>query len=47
MIFLYALKAPATKDKYIQRLAKFLDSLSVLFRRVLPSYCTDMLSFKF
>jgi hypothetical protein len=27
MIFLYALKAPATKDKYIQRLTKFLDSL--------------------
>ena len=27
MIFLYALKAPATKDKYIQRLTKFLDFL--------------------
>jgi integrase len=25
MLFLYALKAPATKDKYIERLAKFLD----------------------
>jgi hypothetical protein len=27
MIFLYALKAPATKEKYIQRLTKFLDFL--------------------
>ena len=27
MIFLYALKAPATRDKYIQRLTKFLDFL--------------------
>jgi hypothetical protein len=27
MLFLYALKAPATRDKYIQRLIKFLDSL--------------------
>jgi hypothetical protein len=27
MVFLYALKAPATKDKYIQRLSKFLDYL--------------------
>jgi hypothetical protein len=27
MLFLYALKAPATKDKYIQRLMKFLDFL--------------------
>ena len=27
MLFLYALKAPATRDKYIQRLMKFLDSL--------------------
>jgi hypothetical protein len=27
MIFLYALEAPATKDKYIQRLSKFLDYL--------------------
>jgi integrase len=27
MLFLYALKAPATKDKYIQRLTKFLDFL--------------------
>jgi hypothetical protein len=26
-LFLYALKAPATKDKYIQRLTKFLDFL--------------------
>jgi hypothetical protein len=25
MLFLYALKAPATKEKYIQRLIKFLD----------------------
>jgi hypothetical protein len=25
MLFLYALKAPATRDKYIQRLTKFLD----------------------
>jgi integrase len=27
MLFLYALKAPATKDKYIERLTKFLDYL--------------------
>jgi hypothetical protein len=27
MLFLYALKAPATKEKYIQRLIKFLDFL--------------------
>ena len=27
MLFLYALKAPATKDKYTQRLTKFLDFL--------------------
>jgi pyocin large subunit-like protein len=27
MLSLYALKAPATKDKYIQRLIKFLDFL--------------------
>jgi hypothetical protein len=27
MLFLYALKAPATRDKYIQRLTKFLDFL--------------------
>jgi hypothetical protein len=27
MLFLYALKAPATKDKYIQRLIRFLDFL--------------------
>jgi integrase len=27
MLFLYALKAPATRDKYIQRLIKFLDFL--------------------
>jgi hypothetical protein len=27
MLFLYALKAPATKDKYIERLIKFLDFL--------------------
>jgi hypothetical protein len=27
MLFLYALKAPATKEKYIQRLVKFLDFL--------------------
>ena len=27
MLFLYALKAPATKEKYIQRLLKFLDFL--------------------
>jgi hypothetical protein len=27
MLFLYALKAPATKEKYIQRLTRFLDSL--------------------
>jgi integrase len=27
MLFLYALKAPATKEKYIQRLTKFLDFL--------------------
>jgi hypothetical protein len=27
MLFLYALKAPATRDKYIQRLMKFLDFL--------------------
>jgi hypothetical protein len=27
MLFLYTLKAPATKDKYIQRLTKFLDFL--------------------
>lgn len=26
-LFLYALKAPATRDKYIQRLTKFLDFL--------------------
>lgn len=26
-LFLYALKAPATKDKYIQRLTRFLDFL--------------------
>jgi hypothetical protein len=25
MLFLYALKAPATREKYIQRLTKFLD----------------------
>ena len=27
ILFLYALKAPATKDKYTQRLTKFLDFL--------------------
>ena len=27
MLYLYALKAPATRDKYIQRLTKFLDFL--------------------
>jgi hypothetical protein len=27
MLFLYALKAPATRDKYIQRLTKFLEFL--------------------
>lgn len=27
MLFLYALKAPATRDKYIKRLTKFLDLL--------------------
>ena len=27
MLFLYALKAPATRDKYIQRLTKFLNFL--------------------
>jgi hypothetical protein len=27
MLYLYALKAPATKEKYIQRLTKFLDFL--------------------
>ena len=27
MLFLYALKAPATREKYIQRLTKFLDFL--------------------
>jgi transcription initiation factor TFIIIB Brf1 subunit/transcription initiation factor TFIIB len=27
MLFLYALKAPVTKEKYIQRLIKFLDFL--------------------
>jgi hypothetical protein len=27
MLFVYALKAPATKEKYIQRLTKFLDFL--------------------
>src|SRR5687767_12188748 len=27
MLFLYALKAPATRDKYIERLTKFLDFL--------------------
>jgi hypothetical protein len=27
MLFLYALKAPRTKEKYIQRLIKFLDFL--------------------
>jgi hypothetical protein len=27
MLFLYTLKAPATRDKYIQRLTKFLDFL--------------------
>ena len=27
ILFLYALKAPATRDKYIQRLEKFLDFL--------------------
>jgi hypothetical protein len=27
MLFLYALKAPATRDKYIQRLIKFLNFL--------------------
>ena len=27
MLFLYALKAPATKEKYIRRLTKFLDFL--------------------
>jgi hypothetical protein len=27
VLFLYALKAPATRDKYIQRLTKFLDFL--------------------
>jgi hypothetical protein len=27
MLFLYALKAPATKEKYIQKLIKFLDIL--------------------
>jgi hypothetical protein len=27
MLFLYALKAPATKEKYVQRLIKFLDFL--------------------
>jgi hypothetical protein len=27
MLFLYALKAPATRDRYIQRLTKFLDFL--------------------
>src|ERR671919_2515133 len=27
MLYLYALKAPATRDKYIQRLIKFLDFL--------------------
>jgi hypothetical protein len=28
MLFLYAVKAPATRDKYILRLTKFLDFLS-------------------
>jgi hypothetical protein len=27
VLFLYALKAPATKEKYVQRLIKFLDFL--------------------
>ncbi|MDQ4015659.1 MAG: hypothetical protein M3136_07835 [Thermoproteota archaeon] len=27
LLFLYALKAPATKEKYVQRLIKFLDFL--------------------
>ena len=27
MLFLYALRAPATEEKYIQRLTKFLDFL--------------------
>ncbi|MFL6475603.1 MAG: hypothetical protein ACJ70Y_01335, partial [Nitrososphaera sp.] len=27
MLFLYALKAPATRDRYIQRLTKFLEFL--------------------
>jgi hypothetical protein len=27
MLFLYALKAPSTKEKYIQRLTKFVDYL--------------------
>lgn len=27
MLFLYALKAPATKEKYVQRLTKFVDFL--------------------
>jgi hypothetical protein len=30
MLFLYALKAPATRDKYIQRLTKFLDFLGYI-----------------
>jgi hypothetical protein len=30
MLFLYALKAPATRDKYIQRLEKLLDFLGYI-----------------
>ena len=30
ILFLYALKAPATKDKYSQRLTKFLDFLGYI-----------------
>jgi hypothetical protein len=33
MLFLYALKAPATRDKYIQRLTKFLDFLGYMGTR--------------
>ena len=30
ILFLYALKAPATKDKYTQRLTKFIDFLGYI-----------------
>lgn len=33
MLFLYALKAPATKEKYVQRLIKFLDFLGYQGKR--------------